>query len=67
MAKKKEVNYFEMMEDAMRHACDISDRLLELIRDFGQEGTREELPQGLMRSMKSSMTATESMTRSSMS
>lgn len=43
MAKKKEVNYFEMMEDAMRHACDISDRLLELIRDFGQEGTREEL------------------------
>ena len=44
MAKKKEVNYFEMMEDAMRHACDISDRLLELIRDFGQEGTREELP-----------------------
>ena len=44
MAKKKEVNYFEMMEDAMRHACDISDRLLELIRDFGQEKTREELP-----------------------
>ena len=32
MAKKKEVNYFEMMEDAMRHACDISDRLLELDR-----------------------------------
>ena len=44
MAKKKEVNYFEMMEDAMRHACDISDRLLELIRDFGQEKTREKLP-----------------------
>ena len=43
MAKKKEVNYFEMMKNAMQHACDISDRLLALFLDFGKGETKDDL------------------------
>ncbi len=43
MARKKEVNYFEMMKNAMQHACDISDRLAELVAEFNTGKTKENL------------------------
>ena len=43
MARKKEVNYFEMMKNAMQHACDISDRLAELVAEFNTGKTTENL------------------------
>ncbi|MFR1518410.1 MAG: DUF47 domain-containing protein [Clostridia bacterium] len=43
MAKKKEVNYFEMMKNAMQHACEISDRLRELVAEFAAGETKEDL------------------------
>lgn len=43
MARKKEIDYFELMQNAMQCACDIGDRLSLLVEGFDQIAETAEL------------------------
>lgn len=47
MARKKEIDYFKMMQNAMGFACEISTQLRDLIVDYGRNCETEKLQEEL--------------------